>query len=432
MAREYNIKNRPAITIVPRHRLRVGTWSTLVCAAWLVSDIVRAEPPSAISQLAEYHSELDAMRKEFGGIYSLPDVSFFLFGMGARPKLVYKCGSLIDSSSGKVVRQWTVKSETIIPPDYRVALTTTDNASVNIIEDEQGIWIEEKGRRQRWEHSETPVRLPAFAGSRYPLVLRVLHQELLINVAGGKPLPNYLAYPKAWLRDGAMTAMCLKTTGNLNLIKDWVLGLSEPYDRNNHGESEADNLGQTLYLISLVSDRNHPLVPRILQELPRWEIQGPGGKYLQGQTDFSPHPVYQTKWAKFGLASLGLSDLYVVPSLPDSYSALFWMAYKDTYVKGHDANDHGPWPYLGWACDHFHGTKTSPISNRDYPLTWEQGGSQAHFEAMNVVSEEFAKHRWVAPHSWHAAEIFLLLIEPSGGSPRLSNLHRINLSMAPR
>ena len=99
-------------------------------------------------------------------------------------------------------------------------------------------------------------------------------------------------------------------------------------------------------------------------------------KTIQGRSDFAAHPVYQTKWAKFGLASLGLPDPYVIPAIPDSYSALFWMAYKDSYVKGQDANDRGLYPYLGWACDHFHGTAASPISNRDYPLTWEQEASQ--------------------------------------------------------
>lgn len=33
------------------------------------------------------------------------------------------------------------------------------------------------------------------------------------------------------------------------------MGLSEVYDRNNKGETEADNLGQALYLVSLVSER---------------------------------------------------------------------------------------------------------------------------------------------------------------------------------
>ena len=292
---------------------------------------------------------------------------------------------------------------------------------MRIVEDDQAIWIEEDGRRQPVVHSQAPICLPAFGEYRYPRVLRVLHQELLVNVIDGKPVPNYFVYRRPWYRDGAMVAMCLKATGNLGLIKNWVLGLREPYDRNNGGECEADNLGQALYLISLVSDRKHSLVSRILREMPRWEVQGPGGKYIQGRCDFAAHPAYQTKWAKFGLASMGLPDPYAVPAVPDAYSPLFWMAYRDSYVKGQDANDRGPYPYLGWACDHFHGTRASPISNRDYPLTWEQEASQVRYEGMKVIAEEFVRQRLATPHTWHAAEVFLYLLGQKADLQQLQN-----------
>jgi GH15 family glucan-1,4-alpha-glucosidase len=55
-------------------------------------------------------------------------------------------------------------------------------------------------------------------------------------------------YPKAWLRDAAMMGMAFEATGNLHVIREWILGLREVYDRNNAGEEEADNLGQALYL----------------------------------------------------------------------------------------------------------------------------------------------------------------------------------------
>jgi hypothetical protein len=385
------------------------SWMSCLLATCAIAHAADSTYP-ARQRLADYRAELDAMRRHFGKSRYLPDVQFFLFGMGSRPKLVYKSGSLLESSTGKVLRQWPVKSETIVPPDYCVSLTTTGDTLVRIVEDDQTIWIEEDGRRRPLKHSQIPICLPAFGEYRYPRVLRVLHQELLVNVIDGRPVPNYFVYSRPWYRDGAMMAMCLKATGNLGLIKNWVVGLKDPYDRNNGGESEADNLGQALYLISLVSDRNHPLVARILRELPRWEVQDPRGKYIQGRSDFAAHPAYQTKWAKFGLTSLGLSDPYVIPATPDSYSALFWMAYKDSYVKGQDANDRGQYPYLGWACDHFHGVRASPIGNRDYPLTWEQEASQARYERMKVIAEEFVRQRLAAPHTWHAAEVFLYLL----------------------
>ena len=105
------------------------------------------------------------------------------------------------------------------------------------------------------------VRLPSFAGQQHANILRVLHQEILINIVDGRPVPNFLVYSRPWYRDSALMAMVLARTGNLGLIKDWILQLREPYDRNNAGEREADNPGEVLYLISLVSDRSHPLVP---------------------------------------------------------------------------------------------------------------------------------------------------------------------------
>ncbi len=375
-------------------------------ALWQADGVESGAP---VRLLAEYRRELQAFRQEFTGTRSLPAVDFFLFGMGPRTKLIYRSGVLADAKTGKAIRQWPIRSEIILPPEYSVYLTTAEG-SIAIIEDEQAVWIEQNARREPVVGTQKPLRLPKFAGYRYQRILRVLHQELLVNVVGGKPVPNFFVYEKPWYRDGAMMAMCFKETGNLDLIKDWVLGLREPYDRNNAGETEADNLGQALCLISLVGDRNHPLVPKILAEFPRFEMQSPEGSYIKGRSDFAEHPAYQTKWAKFGLAALGLPDPYIVPKLQDSYSALFWWDFKETYVTGKDAADRGPYPYLGWACDHFHGTKNSPLSDRLYPLTWEQRASQAKYEGMRMISEQYTQQKLAAPHTWHAAEAFLYLL----------------------
>jgi len=364
----------------------------------------------AAAELARYRAELQAFRAEFGGAGELPDTPFFLFGMGKRAKLLYKTGSLVSATTGKVLQKWPVKTATIIPPAYCVAIATVSGASLRIVEDEQAVWIEDNGGRRAIEGTQYPVHLPDFKEYRYPQVLRVLHQELLVNVIDGKPVPNFIVYPKPWYRDGAMMAMCFKATGNVDLIRDWVLGLTEPYDRNNAGETEADNLGQALYLVSLVADKNHPLVEKVLKELPRFEVDAPGGKYLNGRSDFAIHPAYQTKWAKYGLRALGLPDGYVVPRVQDEYSALFWMDYRDTYVKSKDAGSLS-YPYLNWACDHFHGLKRSPIGNRDYPLTWEKDASAANYARMTVIADEYWQQRLAAPHTWHAAEIFLYLLE---------------------
>jgi hypothetical protein len=59
-------------------------------------------------------------------------------------------------------------------------------------EDEEGLWIEEGGKKDALGTSR--VSLPTFADHRLGLVLRVLHQRLLVNVVDGRPVPNLLVY----------------------------------------------------------------------------------------------------------------------------------------------------------------------------------------------------------------------------------------------
>ncbi len=367
-------------------------------------------PESHAARLAAYRAELDAFRKTFGGARDLPEVRFYLFGMGQRAKFIYRDGKLLNAATGAVVREWPLGSDTIVPPDYEVTLQTASGASVTIREDEEAVWIEEGGQRTALDGTRHAVKLPAFAGKQFPRVLRVLHQELLVNVTPAGPVPNFFVYQKPWYRDGAMMALAFKETGNLAVIRDWILGLREVYDRNNKGETEADNLGQALFLISLVTDKMHPLVEHVLAEVPRFEVSGEGGKFIKGRSDFNEHPAYQTKWLKYGLRALGLPDPYTVPRVADGYSALFWMDYKDTYTPGKDSDDRGAYPYLGWACDHFHGSRKSPIGNRDYPLTWEQKASEANYDGLKILDPIYVQQKLSAPHTWHAAEVFLYVL----------------------
>ena len=147
----------------------------------------------------------------------------------------------------------------------------------------------------------------------------------------------------------------------------------------------------------------------ILPLLPKYRE----GKHIKGKSDFAEHPVYQTKWLKYGLTALKLDDLYEIPLVKDSYSQLFWWAYKDQHVEGERFNSESGqnYPYLVWAEDNFHGEKRGLISNRDYPLSWEAHASQANYHGMAVISEEYVKQKVSAPHTWHAAEMFLYLLK---------------------
>jgi len=356
-------------------------------------------------QLDAYRSAIGTVRKEHGGVRRLPAVDFFLFGMGERAKFVYRGGRLTHALTGELVKAWVATEEQIVPSAYTVAVRTKVGGFVFITEDEEGVWVEEGNKKNALSMGK--VSLPSFAGYRHALVLRVLHQELLVNVVDGRPVPNLFVYPKPWYRDGAMMAMAFAKTGNLQLVKKWVADLREPFDKNNGGEAEADNPGQVLYLVSLVSDKNHLLVPAARKALRRFETDG----HISGRTDFAPHPVYQTKWAKFGLQSLGLADPYAVPKVADGYATLFWWAFKDGDKADQPVIVSDDYPYLTWAGCHYTGKKLGKLSDRDYPLTWEAKASQARYDGMNRVAPVYAEQRLCAPHTWHAAEAFLYLLE---------------------
>lgn len=348
----------------------------------------------------------------------LPKVKFYLFGMGNRRKFLYRDGTLFDARTSQVFRQWQVAEEKIFPSKYTVRLKTSDGKTIVITEDEQAVWLEEG--RERDPLTKGPIHLPKFEGHPYAGLLRILLQEILINIVDTKPVPNFFVYSKPWYRDGAMVAMCLQRTDNLHLIKPWIVQLNDPFDRNNAGHQEADNLGQVLYLVSLVADANHPVVDKVLQAIPQFQKD----KHIVGMTDFSEHPVYQTKWLKFGLRALHLEDPYEIPMVFDSYSALFWMDFKDLpadRLAGKHTNGvqgssfageaNGNYPYLAWAEAHFFG-QMPPVSLEErYPLTWEAHASQANYAGMKIISQEYVDRKICAPHSWHAAEMFLFLLD---------------------
>ncbi len=365
------------------------------------------------TSLKKYIHQLSEFEEEFR-FMEMPDIEFFLFGMGNRTKLLYKDGVLKNALSGEIIRQWPVKQVLIIPNEYRVEIETLTDVFVTIYEDENGVFIKEGNKNKRVDGTNSSIKLPTFTGHKYSEILKVLNHEILVNIVDSKPVPNFIVYDKPWRRDAAMMAMCLKETGNLDLIKDWVLNLNEVYDRNNAGITEPDNLGQTLYLLSLFSDKDHPLVQKILEEVKEFEVEDENGLYIKGLSDFHETPVYQTKWMKYGLQSLGINDPYAIPKIQDDYSSLFWWDYKEDYLEGttdaYDEWKNDKYPYIGWAADNFHGKKRNPISNRLYPLTWEQEASQAKYENLKLIDDVYVTEKISAPHTWHAAEVFLYLI----------------------
>ena len=387
---------------------------------WAQRPVAPVLHPDPAGALTTYRANLEKLRQEHPNHRDLPDLKFFLFGMGDRLKLIYRDGRLINALTGNIEEQWNVKQAVIVPSEYLVSLELADQPigqpkTVQIREDENGVWIVQPGRRPTLiPGTRSPLVLPRYANNPYGPMLRVLHQEVLINVIYGRPVPNFLVYAKPWYRDATLMAMVMRETGNLRLIRDWIMAIRDPFDRNNHGIAEADNPGQVLFLASLVSDKTHPVVQMALDSVKRFRKEN----YIIGKTDYAEHPVFQTKWLKYGLKSLGLPDPYVIPNQYDSYSSLFWWGYKNEHVPGKKFADKDSdyYPYLVWAEDHFYSRAGSPerrgiVGNLDYPLSWEQNASDAHYPGMTVLDKGLVKQKLAFPHTWHAAEMFLLLIE---------------------
>ncbi len=386
----------------------------LLIACWISAFIItptlaQSGSPTPEQQLQAYRASLDQLRQEHTTPYPMPAIRFFLFGMGDRKKMIYKDGILKEANTGTVLEQWKVKKEVIVPSEYLVYLETEEGKKVRIQENEKGVYLSEGGKQAPL--AESKLQLPDFKGHPYAPILRTLHHEVLINVDQGLPVPNFLVYKKPWYRDASLMGMVMKKTGNLHLIRDWIMQIRDPFDRNNRGISEADNPGQVLFLISLVSDKNHPAVKITLDSVKQFHKEN----YIEGKSDFALHPVYQTKWIKYGLQSLGLQNLdhYVIPKVYDNYSGLFWWDYKKEHVAGQRFNQKNSvrYPYLVWAEDHFYGEKNGVVTDQDYPLSWEAYASQAKYPAMEAIDPELARQKISPPHTWHAAEMFLLLID---------------------
>lgn len=357
--------------------------------------------------LQNYRVNLSILRKEHTNGRNLPSVNFLFFGMGDRLKMVYKDGVLYNAKTGKALRRWKVKTAIIVPSEYLVHLELENGKSVDIQEDTQGVYIYENNMQVIM--AESSLSLPSFEGKKYANVLRVLHHEILMNVDEGLPLPNFLVYQKTNYRTAAMMIMVLKQTNNLNLISNWVVNLKEPYNRSIEGSPEIDNLGEALYIISAVSDSRHPLIEKILEEADGYK----NSDYIEGKTDDAFHPVYQTKWMKFGLKSLGISDNYKIPLVYDNYSPVFWLDFKTQNVGGRQFDEITSLnsPYLTWAEDHTFNQKRAIVSLVDYPLSWESDNKSANYLGMNVIDQTYTQSKLCATHGWHAAEMFLLLME---------------------
>lgn len=342
-----------------------------------------------------------------------PENQFYIFGMGHREKLLYKAGRLSKIKNNELLYSWNVKNEKLLPDRYMVVVWTKDGKTFLIEENEQGIYLSDitNGEREGTVClAESKINLPDFEEYKYPAQLRILHQEILTSFMGTNPVPNIYVYDKPWYRDSAMMALVLEKTGNIELLRDWAMSITELYDKNNKGNEEPDNLGQLAFVLSFFVDKTYPLVNKIIEEAKRRMENG----MLTGMTDYNHHEEYSTLWLKYGLARLGVDTSFIkISGKFDNYSRMFWMDRSEVERTTEYANNYDErYPYLWWAVKHL---ENEPIDETyleiKYPMSWEFCASEAKYDKIAPLSEEYAKNKCGAPHSWHSAEMFMYLIE---------------------
>jgi len=333
---------------------------------------------------------------------ALPGSRFFVFGEGDRQKLLYRQGVLSDLKTGDIVWRRPVSGERFCASETAVDVTT-DGKPLRIREDEAGVWL-----GNELIAFGTKINRPRFEGMRHAARLRALHHELLVNIVDGAPVPNLFVYGRPWRRDAAMMAMCLARTGNLHLIKDWILGLDTVFD-GNAGVEEPDNIGQTMYLLALAkAPARHPLIARALAEAARLRERD----HISGSTDGSVHAAYQTLWLKHGLGALGLPDNFEVPWALDHYRSLVWWMPKGgvPYPTRFRDRARSDYPYLAWAEAHYWNLDPPTLPDADsFPQTWEANAAAVDYTKMDAAGQDWARARVAGPHGWHAAEAFLYL-----------------------
>lgn len=338
-----------------------------------------------------------------GNIKEITKEKFFIFGMGLREKYLL----VKDNSYYKLIR-YSDKSEilkNIIVEDidyenYIVYAKDIKGEKIKIYENENGIYINE----QTLDDS-VKINIPSFEGYNHKKQLKILLNEVMVNITKEGPKPNFIAYDGVWYRDSAIVAMVLEKTDNLQQIEKWIESIDSIYDMQN-GIEEADNLGQVLFLMSLIDNKNNDLINRIIEEAE--SLKNEEG-YIDEITDGEYHPVYQTKWLIYGLKKLNLDyKKWNIPDINDSYEALMWFDKNEN--KNINIKNTNRWIYIMFAYLHYN-NETIEMLNTNYPMSLEYRPSKANFENLRIINNDFADSKIVVPHSWGAAEMFLYLLD---------------------
>ena len=405
------------------------------------------------NELAEYLYEIDVPLRAQMYFVQKYEIShkknsdFFSFGMGDRKKMIYKKGKLIDLKTKQVIRSFDFTHEMIIPNMYTVLLLDQAGRITRIYEDETGVHIE-KGRMAKiwedwnnynqWEDdrlnnretklvenitsetittSKNKINLPNFEDSKVGRVLKVLHQEVLVNIDHGKPRTTLMARTNesGLYREGMVAAMVLEKTNNTWLFEDWMKQISSIYDCRNKLEKNeakciesADNPGQLLYLLGVITNSRQDLTNKIKAEVRQKAFNGE----FVGEVDGEKMGYYPTALLING-ARKNKIDLGYDFNLgkADKYLGLTW--WLNDYKEAKHGNIVDPiHPAKEWASVHqepgHYGLTT--ILDEAYPLTFDGELTKAEAEEQKLINEHYSHEKGPKLSSiWHASEMFLML-----------------------
>ena len=405
------------------------------------------------NELAEYLYEIDVPLRSQEYFVQKHEIShkknsdFFGFGMGDRRKMIYRKGKLIDLQTKQVIRDFNFAHEMIIPNMYTVVLLDEAGRITRIYEDETGVHIE-KGRMAKiwedwnnfnqWEEdrlnnretklveniatetittSKNKINLPNFEESKVGRVLKVLHQEVLININQGKPRTTLMAKTNeaGLYQEGMIAAMVLEKTNNTWLFEDWMKQINSIYDCRNKLEKHetkcvesADNPGQLLYLLGAITNNRQDLKSKIKAEVRKKAMNGE----FVGEIDGEKMGYYPTALLINGARrnNIDLDYDFNLGKADKDLGLTWWL--NDYKEAKHDNIVDPIHPAKEWASVHqepgHYGLTT--ILDEAYPLTFDGELNETEAAEQKLINEHYSHEKGPKLSSiWHASEMFLML-----------------------
>ena len=291
----------------------------------------------------------------------------------------YQNGTLSDALTGERIKSWFVQQDSIMAEQYAVEILTKDGRKVRIEENEKEIFYDDS--RFKIALSESPMYIPSFANRKFDHVLKVLLQEIILNINQDKIYANYLSKSPASYTDLALLSMILDKTGQSALLAPYLKVMVLP----DITTLDPQNLGALLYLYSLKGTANQAEVGQMITYIRSKDFQ---------KADVA---IDQLKWLKFGLKKFEMEDHLNFNTAQNTAISSFWLDFlpknkpSDQALQADLANISTA---TAWGREHTYRKTLAPVSNQNYPLSWQT-----------------TKDKIQSPNLAHAVEMFLALLD---------------------